>query len=71
MSGIRPHHVEIRNVVAVASLNQEIDLFAIMSAFVNADYRPKRFPGLVFRLRQPKTTTLIFSTGKMICTNHV
>jgi transcription initiation factor TFIID TATA-box-binding protein len=32
------------------------------------EYRPKRFPGLVFRLKKPKTATLIFSTGKMVCT---
>ena len=39
-----------------------------MKAFRNVEYRPKRFPGLVFRLEQPKTATLIFSTGKMVCT---
>jgi len=40
-----PHNVMIQNVVAVASLGQRIDLLAIVSAFVNVDYRPKRFPG--------------------------
>ena len=60
--------VEIQNVVAVASLDQEIDLLAILKVFLNVDYRPKRFPGLVFRLKQPKTTTLIFRSGKMVCT---
>jgi len=34
----------------------------------NNEYNPKRFPGLVFRLKRPKTATLIFSTGKMVCT---
>jgi transcription initiation factor TFIID TATA-box-binding protein len=60
--------VSIENVVATASLNQKIDLLAIMKVFRNVEYRPKRFPGLVFRLKKPKTTTLIFSTGKMVCT---
>jgi len=32
------------------------------------NYQPKRFPGLVFKLKRPRTTTLIFSTGKMVCT---
>jgi transcription initiation factor TFIID TATA-box-binding protein len=36
--------------------------------FRNVEYRPKRFPGLVFRLKRPKTATLLFSTGKMVCT---
>jgi transcription initiation factor TFIID TATA-box-binding protein len=60
--------VEIQNVVATATLGQEIDLLAIRRTFLNTEYRPKRFPGLVFRLKQPKTTTLIFNTGKMVCT---
>jgi len=60
--------VKIQNVVAVASLNQKIDLLSIMKVFRNAEYRPKKFPGLVFRLKRPKTATLIFSTGKMVCT---
>jgi len=60
--------VQIQNVVAVASLDQRIDLLSIMKVFRNAEYRPKRFPGLVFRLKRPKTATLIFRTGKMVCT---
>jgi len=62
------YDVEIQNVVAVGSLGQKMDLLAIMKVFRNAEYRPKRFPGLVFKLKQPKTATLIFSTGKMVCT---
>ena len=60
--------VQIQNVVAVANLHQMIDLLSIKKVFVNVEYRPKRFPGLVFRLKRPKTATLIFRTGKMVCT---
>jgi len=60
--------ITIENVVASASLNQEFNLIDIMKNFRNTEYRPKRFPGLVFRLKRPKTATLIFSTGKMVCT---
>jgi transcription initiation factor TFIID TATA-box-binding protein len=60
--------VSVENVVATASLDQKLDLMAIMKVFVNVEYRPKKFPGLVFRLKRPKTATLIFSTGKMVCT---
>lgn len=62
------YDVEIQNVVAVASLDQKMDLIAIMKIFRNVEYRPKKFPGLVFRLKQPKTATLIFGNGKMVCT---
>ena len=61
-------NVNVENVVATATLGQKIDLLAIMKVFRNVEYRPKKFPGLVFRLKRPKTTTLIFSTGKMVCT---
>ena len=60
--------VKIRNVVASVDLHQKIDLNAIVKTFVNVDYHPKRFPGLVFKLKRPKTSTLIFNTGKMVCT---
>lgn len=49
-------------------MGHRIDLNAIMKSFPNVEYNPKKFPGLVFRLRRPKTTTLIFNSGKMICT---
>ena len=60
--------ITIQNVVASATLNQSFNLNDIQSNFHNTEYRPKRFPGLVFRLKRPKTATLIFSTGKMVCT---
>jgi transcription initiation factor TFIID TATA-box-binding protein len=60
--------VSVENVVATATLGQKLDLMAIMKVFQNVEYRPKKFPGLVFRLKRPKTATLIFSTGKMVCT---
>jgi transcription initiation factor TFIID TATA-box-binding protein len=60
--------INIVNVVATASLGQKLDLIAIMKVFRNVEYRPKKFPGLVFRLKKPKTATLLFSTGKMVCT---
>ena len=60
--------VKIENVVACAALKHGIDLRALVKAFPVVDYRPKRFPGLVFKLKRPRTTILIFSTGKMVCT---
>lgn len=54
--------------VASAILQHTIDLDAITKSFPTAEYRPEQFPGLVFRLKKPKTATLIFSSGKMVCT---
>jgi len=60
--------ITIQNVVASARFNQRFDLDAIATAFPDVQYRPKVFPGLAFKLRKPKSCTLIFSTGKMVCT---
>jgi len=68
MSETSPYDVKIQNVVASATLDQKINLLDIMKVFRNVEYRPKQFPGLVFRLKRPKTATLIFGSGKMVCT---
>ena len=60
--------IEVVNVVASVTLDQKFNLLDILKNFRNIEYNPKRFPGLVFRLKQPKTATLIFTTGKMVCT---
>src|SRR2546426_11294015 len=60
--------VSIENVVASASVDQRIDLNVITQTFPDVEYHPDTFPGLVFRLKSPKTATLIFSSGKMVCT---
>ncbi len=60
--------VDIQNVVTAATLNQKIDLNAVVKGFPEVEYRPEQFPGLVFRLKKPKTATLIFNSGKMVCT---
>ena len=60
--------IKIENVVASATLHQKVELNAVVKSYPGVEYRPERFPGLVFRLKRPKTATLIFSTGKMVCT---
>ena len=60
--------ITIQNVVAAATLNQKVDLNAVVKSFPGVEYRPEQFPGLVFRLKRPKTATLIFNSGKMVCT---
>jgi transcription initiation factor TFIID TATA-box-binding protein len=61
-------YINIENVVASATLKQTIDLNSIVRVFPGVEYRPEQFPGLVYRLKKPKTATLIFSSGKMVCT---
>jgi len=60
--------ITIQNVVASATLNQRVDLNAVVKGYPGVEYNPEQFPGLVFRLKRPKTATLIFTSGKMVCT---
>jgi transcription initiation factor TFIID TATA-box-binding protein len=60
--------INIVNVVASATLNQKVDLNAVVKSYPGVEYRPEQFPGLVYRLKRPKTATLIFNSGKMVCT---
>jgi len=60
--------IDIVNVVASATIDQTLDLNDIIKKFADTEYHPELFPGLVFRLKTPKTATLIFRTGKMVCT---
>ena len=65
---VEKKEIRIQNVVASAAFNQTLDLDAIVKAFPHVEYRPRVFPGLAFRLKKPKTCTLIFKTGRMVCT---
>jgi len=60
-------NVSIVNVVASVTLNQTLDLNSIVRAFPGVEYRPEQFPGIVFKLKKPKTANLIFGSGKMVC----
>lgn len=60
--------ISVENVVASADVMQKMDLNDITRKFPDVEYHPDRFPGLVFRLKTPKTATLIFTSGKMVCT---
>ncbi|MFQ6089802.1 MAG: TATA-box-binding protein [Candidatus Methanofastidiosia archaeon] len=60
--------VKIQNVVTSATLHAKIDLERIATAVEDIEYEPEQFPGLVLRLEDPKTATLVFGSGKLVCT---
>lgn len=64
-SGIVPI---LQNVVATVNLNCKLDLRSIALHARNAEYNPKRFAAVIMRIRDPKTTALIFASGKMVVT---
>ncbi|XP_071934147.1 TATA-box-binding protein-like [Coffea arabica] len=58
----------IQNIVSTVNLNCMLDLKAIAMHARNAEYNPRRFAAVIMRIREPKTTALIFATGKIVCT---
>jgi len=60
--------IKIENVVATTSVGRDLDLKAIALALDNAEYEPEQFPGVVYRIKDPKTATLLFRSGKLVCT---
>lgn len=67
LAGPEPE-IKIVNVVATVKVDQEINLRRILEKIPQAEYDPKRFPGLVYRLTRPKTAILIFGSGNMVIT---
>lgn len=64
-SGIVP---TLQNIVSTVNLDCKLDLKAIALQARNAEYNPKRFAAVIMRIREPKTTALIFASGRMVCT---
>lgn len=60
--------IKIENVVASTSLGGNLDLEALALALDGAEYKPRKFPGLIYRLKEPKTAVLLFTSGKVVCT---
>ena len=60
--------ITIENIVASTSLAEHLDLSRIALALEGSEYEPEQFPGLIYRLKDPKTAVLIFRSGKVNCT---
>lgn len=58
----------LQNIVSTVNLGCPLDLKKIALHARNAEYNPKRFAAVIMRIRDPRTTALIFSSGKMVCT---
>ena len=58
----------IENVVSTANLGGEVDLEAVAAEMDNLMYEPEQFPGLIYRMKEPKVVMLIFASGKLVCT---
>tara|TARA_Y100000310_G_scaffold342861_1_gene447929 strand:- start:1527 stop:2084 length:558 start_codon:yes stop_codon:yes gene_type:complete len=60
--------IKIVNIVCSSSLGQDIPLIRLAETLPNTEYNPEQFPGLIMRIKDPKTSALIFSSGKIVST---
>ena len=60
--------ITVVNIVVSTSLGHDIPLEKMAATLSNTEYNPEQFPGLVLRIKDPKTTALLFSSGKVVCT---
>jgi len=60
--------IKVENIVASTVFAEKLDLDMIAQSLEEAEYEPEQFPGLVYRLINPKTATLLFRSGKANCT---
>jgi len=60
--------MKVVNIVVSTSLQHDVPLEKMAATLSNTEYNPEQFPGLVIRIKEPKTTALIFSSGNVVCT---
>jgi|TARA_B100001971_G_C18216226_1_gene554045 transcription initiation factor TFIID TATA-box-binding protein len=59
---------KIQNIVATTSLGKDVPLTKLAKTIPNTEYNPEQFPGLVLRVKEPKSAVLVFSSGNLVCT---
>ncbi|KAI8849938.1 hypothetical protein BC829DRAFT_390561 [Chytridium lagenaria] len=65
---VRPQSGIGKTLLQTVNLDCKLDLKTIALHARNAEYNPKRFAAVLCRIREPKTTALIFASGKMVVT---
>lgn len=61
-------NLSVQNIVATASLGKPVSLTKLARTQTNTEYNPEQFPGLVLRVKKPKSAVLVFSSGNLVCT---
>jgi len=67
-SASKKGNLKIQNIVATTSLFTKVPLVKLVRSQSNTEYNPEQFPGLVLRIKKPKSAVLVFSSGNLVCT---
>lgn len=68
MSDSEKSNLTVQNIVATSSLGKSVPLMKLARSNANTEYNPEQFPGLVLRVKKPKSAVLVFSSGNLVCT---
>ncbi len=60
--------IKVENIVSSGSFGKQINLDLISLTLDRTIYEPEVFPGLIYKVEEPKVCFLIFSSGNIICT---
>ena len=61
-------NLKVQNIVATTSLGKPVSLTQLAKTQSNTEYNPEQFPGLVLRIKEPKSAVMVFSSGNLVCT---
>ena len=65
---VKKTSLKVQNIVATTSLGKDVSLTKLARTQPNTEYNPDTFPGLVLRIKKPKSAVLVFSSGNLVCT---
>lgn len=68
MAAKKEDDLKVQNIVATTSLEEDVSLSKLAKTYPNTEYNPETFPGLVLRIKKPKSAVLVFSSGNLVCT---
>lgn len=63
----RKYHIKVENIVASTKIKADLHLDEIALTLENSEYEPEQFPGLVYRITEPRVAFLLFTSGRIIC----
>jgi len=69
-AGIRApkkYDVQVESIVASTKIDAKLNLKELTVSLDNAEYKPEQFPGLVYRMANPKVSLILFRSGKVLC----
>ena len=63
----RAPEISVQNMVFSGDLGREFNLNVVALTLPNCEYEPEQFPGVVYRVREPKVAILLFTSGGIVC----